>query len=94
MARGCAAVDFRCSAVWVSPWRWPWLHYADVSALYTAIGEGRVSANVVQRLLASSAVPTRRKRNSPSGPRRRPAPRRPRSTDVSGVSSPAPRSVR
>ncbi len=34
------------------------MHYADVSALYAAIGEGHVSAqSIVQKLVASSAAP-------------------------------------
>jgi guanosine-3',5'-bis(diphosphate) 3'-pyrophosphohydrolase len=64
------------------------LHYADVSALYTAVGEGHVSAkHVVQRLLAElggidQAEEDLAERSTPTT-----APRRPRSDDV-GVSVP------
>lgn len=65
------------------------LHYADVSALYTAIGEGHVSAkHVVQRLLAElggidQAEEELAERSTPAT-----MPRRPRSTDDVGVSVP------
>ena len=65
------------------------LHYADVSALYTAIGEGHVSArHVVQRLLAElggidQAEEDLAERSTPTT-----MPRRPRSTDDVGVSVP------
>jgi GTP pyrophosphokinase len=64
------------------------LHYADVSALYTAVGEGHVSAkHVVQRLLAElggidQAEEDLAERSTPTT-----VPRRPRSDDV-GVSVP------
>jgi GTP pyrophosphokinase len=65
------------------------LHYADVSALYTAVGEGHVSAkHVVQRLLAElggidQAEEDLAERSTPAT-----MPRRPRSTDDVGVSVP------
>ncbi len=64
------------------------LHYNDVSALYTAVGEGHVSAkHVVQRLLAElggidQAEEDLAERSTPTT-----IPRRPRSDDV-GVSVP------
>ncbi len=65
------------------------LHYADLSALYTAVGEGHVSAkHVVQRLLAElggidQAEEDLAERSTPAT-----MPRRPRSTDDVGVSVP------
>jgi len=65
------------------------LHYTDVSALYTAIGEGHVSArHVVQRLLAElggidQAEEELAERSTPAT-----MPRRPRSNDDVGVSVP------
>jgi GTP pyrophosphokinase len=55
------------------------MHYADVSALYAAIGESHVSAqNIVRKLvdvlggdtaedLAETAIPTRKRRSRPAG---------------------------
>src|SRR6202000_11615 len=65
------------------------LHYTDVSALYTAIGEGYVSArHVVQRLRAklggiAQAEEDIAERSTPAT-----MPRRPRSNDDVGVSVP------
>lgn len=68
------------------------LHYADVSALYTAIGEGTCRRNTsCSGCWPSSAVSTRRKRNSPSGPRRRPCRGAHAAPTMSGSPSPAPR---
>jgi GTP pyrophosphokinase len=65
------------------------LHYADVSALYTAVGEGHVSAkHVVQRLVAElggidQAEEDLAERSTPAT-----MPRRSRSTDDVGVAVP------